>query len=377
MRLPRRLALVVCALALLAPVRGQGDAPPPPGTSRERVVTAEGRAAIDPNRGGVEAAKEAARQAALRAAVEKALGVYVSAQTLTRNYQLVSDRIVARADGFAVPETVLSEEVGAQTVRVVLRARVSVRPLAEQIRALGLARAWRVRVAAEPEGVSAGGAASLEKALGDAGFTVVADAEEADVTVRLSPRLTTVAARDLETAAGPVTLYTMRAEVVVRAVRAGSGRVEASLSSVQTALHIRAETAQAQAVKAGCEALSGSLVDAMLVLPASLSQPVRVRVAGLSGLDAVERLEQSLEALGGVGAVTRRGWGGGSAEWEVEALAEALPTLPRDLERIGTLAPRRLRVIGETKGGIDARLETPPAPPTRPRAAKKPVKRGR
>lgn len=85
-------------------------------------VEVEGRAAI--MNGDMDRARQAARADALRHAVEQVLGVYVSSDTLVRNFETVRDEITARADGYASIEHILSE--GAQGDIYTLRARVRV-----------------------------------------------------------------------------------------------------------------------------------------------------------------------------------------------------------------------------------------------------------
>jgi hypothetical protein len=176
---PGVIALLLCAAAIAPAVsraaRTMGEPTAAPTVSvappETRTVVAEGRAAINFDRGGVPAAREAAIAQALRAAVEKATGVFVSARTLTSNYQLVQDEVTTRAEGFATLGEIVSEQVRGDEVRVTIRALVSLRPLAERLKALNLTRAWTVRVTGD-RGVDAGALAQLQQTLTEAGFHV-------------------------------------------------------------------------------------------------------------------------------------------------------------------------------------------------------------
>jgi uncharacterized protein YjhX (UPF0386 family) len=364
--------VLLTLLSLPLPLHAAQEADAPAAVSatvapaEAREVVAEGRAAI--GEGGVIPARKAAEAQALRNAVEKATGVYVGARTLTQNYALVRDQVVTRSAGFATLKQVVREVVGPQEVRVTVRALVSLRPLAEQLKALNLTRAWRVYVKPAGDGGSPGaharaGQTTLEQALASAGFVVVSAPGEADVTVRVKPAFTTVADTPLETAAGPMTMHSVRGEVSVRATRAQTGEVIAALSASDTALHISVPTARSQAAEAAMKTLAPRLTDALLLLPARDAQPVELVVSNLLRVGDVERLEDALNRMTGVRGVTRRGWQNGRATWELEVFTEAQPMLARLLETSADTRPFRLNVASETRARITA-FVTPPARPT-------------
>lgn len=319
-----------------------------------REIVAEGRAAIGPS--GVLGARRAAQAAALRAAVEKAIGVFVSARTLTQNYTLVRDQVTTRAEGFATLKEVVSERVGTQDVSVTVRALVSLRPLAEQLKAVGLTRAWRVHVQGGGSGtpIAADERAILERTLAEAGFAVVSSDRDADLLIRVSPRTVPVAARNVQAGDVPMTMYSVRGEVSVRATRAGTGEVVAALSSADTALHINRETAGTVALSGATEVIAPRLADALMVLPAAQSQPVILVVSNLSRAAQVGKLEDALNTLTGVRAVTRRSWTSGVATWELDVLGDAASTLTRELEEAGSVKRFGLSVSSETRSKIVA-----------------------
>lgn len=116
-----------------------------------RVVEVEGQAAIGD--GGEVAARDASRADAVRKAIEQVVGVYVSSETLARNFELIEDNIYTRANGFALIDKILQE--GAQGGIYRTRARVKVflvqneegrQALVERLRDLGLLRQLRIMV---------------------------------------------------------------------------------------------------------------------------------------------------------------------------------------------------------------------------------------
>ncbi len=356
---PLYLALI---LLVGAPVLAQESRPSlvrasvAPAETRE--VVAEGRAAIptdaDSPAAAILRAKKAAQSQALRAAVEKALGVYVSARTLTANYQLVRDEVTTRAEGFATLQEVISEKVTPTEVRVTVRALVSLRPLAKQLKGLGLTRAWRIHVSEAPgtaPGACEAGVAALEDELVRAGFVVATGPKDADLLVTLTPKLTRVHAEGLRTAAGPMTMHSIRGELTVRAVRAGE--VVAALSASETEAHISPSTAASESVASAARTLSPRLIESLMVLPASLSQPLALQIDGIRSATQVGKIEDALRLLGGVQSVTRRGFASGRARWELEIYTDSLPTLSASLE---TLSVARLSVVSESRTGIVARL---------------------
>ena len=311
---------------------------------------AEGRAAI--GTGGVPGAREAAVAQALRNAVEKATGVFVSARTLTSNYRLVQDEVTTRAEGFATLGQIVREKVLPGEVRVTIRALVSLRPLAKRLRELKLTRAWRVHVSSG--GHAALATATLERTLGEAGFVVVSRLEDADLSVRASPHFTTVQETPLETAAGPMTLHSVRGELGLRATRTGTEEVVAALSGAEVVAHIDPATARSEATERALTTLAPRLADALMLLPAQASQPVTLVVANLKRMTEVGKLHDALRMLPGVRQATRRSWLKGVATWELDVTSDAVPLLARALEEDAVVRPFRLAVSSETRARITA-----------------------
>src|ERR1043166_1452124 len=97
-----------------------GQSPALAGPKDTQTVTAEGRAAgTDGN------AMEQAKQDALRRAVEETCGTFINAQTRTKNYAAVYDKVLAQAGGYVTEFEVLSRRVEDGVSYCKVRAKVS------------------------------------------------------------------------------------------------------------------------------------------------------------------------------------------------------------------------------------------------------------
>lgn len=319
-------------------------------TTSSQIVLAEGRAAVGPaETGGALAAKQAAVAVAMRNAVEKVVGVYVAANSLTKNYQLLKDEILTRADGFVVLKEIVRTEREGNIVRVVIRAEVSTRPLAERLKALRLTRAFRVFVQT-PDSLPAAEAAT---AFTDAGFPVVENKVDADIIVRVTPRFTTTAQTPLKTAAGEMTLHSVRADVKLTATRAETGETIATFAANDTAAHIALASAQAESATGAMTNILPLLTNAVLTLPAQVSEPIEIVVSGMSGATDAAALAEAINiAVPGIQKITRRNYANGRAVYEADILADATPLLSRALENAPTLKRYQLRVTKESRSRI-------------------------
>lgn len=123
----RTLCVAVVVVASVALAQG----------SNVSTVEATGEYAIAPSGGEGPKAKalERAQQEALRSAIEKAAGVYLQADTQTRNNALVLDRITTNASGYIKSFEVLSRSIDGQIAKVTIRAQVSTDTLEKDVKA--------------------------------------------------------------------------------------------------------------------------------------------------------------------------------------------------------------------------------------------------
>lgn len=327
------------------------------------------------------AARKAAIQDALRNALEKVAGVYVSGNTVAEKMITVSDRVYTRSEGFVVPREILEErhEDGTATVRV--RAAVTVRPLLDRLRGLGLTRNWRVAVSIqEGQGTTAPGAApiaqqAIVERLLQAGFQVMslpgegADNPEgllrslrgadgppaADVLVvgTAAARLTT---RLPVTANGRVIslvpLYQGR--VQARALRVETGEVAASQLADEAVSDPVEALAAGAAVQSSARRVARGFVDEILVLPAAIIRRVHLEVGGFQKRARAQAFEDALPLVAGVRRVQQRGYADGRLTLDVEVDSEAAARLGTELERSPALKEYGVTVESDSKATIRA-----------------------
>ncbi|HSA33661.1 MAG TPA: hypothetical protein P5077_08050 [bacterium] len=111
----RAFVLFSCVMALMF---GTAEA-------SEKKVTVEGFGAVV--NGNVELAKKEATEDALRRALEMVMGAVVSAETVVENYQLVSDKIISKVNGYIKAYKVLEskEAQGVVTAKVEVTVKES------------------------------------------------------------------------------------------------------------------------------------------------------------------------------------------------------------------------------------------------------------
>jgi hypothetical protein len=76
---------------------------------------------------------EDAKKAALRNALEQVAGVYLQADTVTKNSQLVLDRVVAKSDGYVKKFDVISKKVDKGVMSVTVRAEIGTAQLEKDV----------------------------------------------------------------------------------------------------------------------------------------------------------------------------------------------------------------------------------------------------
>lgn len=98
-------------------------------------ILAEGVAAIT---GDVAMARDQALKDALRKAVEQGVGTFINSETRVENFQLLSDRIYSQAQGYVSSYRLVSESREVDLYRVVVRAKVKLERIEDDLRAIGI-----------------------------------------------------------------------------------------------------------------------------------------------------------------------------------------------------------------------------------------------
>jgi hypothetical protein len=101
-------------------------------------ITSEGAGAII--KGDLAIAKDNAINDALRKAVEQAVGTLVQSQTLVDKYQLISDEIYTKSQGYIKKYVILSEspDINQGIYKVTIKADVSIGDIKNDLNAIGL-----------------------------------------------------------------------------------------------------------------------------------------------------------------------------------------------------------------------------------------------
>lgn len=142
---------------------------PPPGevivsggTGTE--LLAEGAAAITTT---PDIARDQALKDALRKAVEQGVGTYVNSETRVQNFELLSDRIYSQSSGYVSSYRIVSENQEAGLCRVVIRAKVKLDRIEDDLTAIGIlvAEQNRPRLMVVVKEVAASGTPTLDREL--------------------------------------------------------------------------------------------------------------------------------------------------------------------------------------------------------------------
>lgn len=142
-----------------------------------KTVVAEGVGAID-NGDTAKARKDAIRDAQ-RAAVEQAVGVLVSSETFTQNFQVIKDKILTKAEGYVSKYDVIEEKQQGDLYRIKISATVKNAELKNDLDALFAAKHFpRVMVVIPETHIGAkvpdpAGETEIIKKLLEKGFKVI------------------------------------------------------------------------------------------------------------------------------------------------------------------------------------------------------------
>lgn len=311
------------------------------------VVTVDGESAIVESAGTAE--KNAVSEA-LRTAVEQTTGVYLMSETKVQNFQTLSDEIYTKATGFVSEYDVISKSVGKDTVKVKVRAKVSLEPLVESLKKLGLLRKWTVAVVIgsadkdNSDNYSDAALTAINDSVLSNGFRVVdqdviASLEKPEILKQINSGnylaaskilkdngvdiLVIAKAHSEEIAGNNVDAYGVNVYL-----SSAKGRLETKLVRADTAELLATKTFEGAGVGAGkdvrAEALKNSgnvagtyLVSQIMKLPAATSAYIQLSVKGMTFAKAKEMLE-TLKTVKGIRKVTSRGFRNKEALYEVE-----------------------------------------------------------
>lgn len=312
------------------------------------VVEAEGEAPASES-----GAREKAIADALRNAVMKGAGVYVDATTVGSDYNVVSDEIFLKANGFVKLDEVISSKTSGGILKVTIRASVSNRPLVEKLKELGLAHEWKVGVLVSDTSAEA----AITRELMLSGFRVIDEARrkqliqdemaaragdgdpsalqaigrEYNVDIIIAGELS-VSNVDSDDQGG-IEFFRSRGRIDARAYYTDTGEIisvtDASLDAIDQSKKLSA----ARCAK-GLGAKAGAIIAKdILIAPIQMTPFVSVKIGGFDGVTEAKRLEDALKNLAGVSRVKRQRYSDGVLELNVYVNAEYRNELAERIEK--------------------------------------------
>jgi len=354
----RRSALLSCVfIVLLCFSTGVMAA----GESKVTTIETDGAGAIVNNNKAI--GRDSAIKDALRKAVEQAVGTFISSETMVKNYEVLSDKIYARSQGYIQNYSIFYEDVRDDLYFVKIKATVSLGNIKDDLQALGLLMARKnmprimVLMAEQNVGQShpyyywQGTDLSVcenviqSKFLKD-GFTFVdrtplagrlkmesgnvSDAEAARLGGQVDAELVIVGkgfAKYAGNIAGTA-MKSLQANVTARAVRVDTGVVIASASGHGAAVHIDDITGGTNAFEKAAETVADSLKSQIVAKwqeEVGSTALVSLTVRGLKSYSDFIRLKDSLKTeVRGVQDIFLRKMEGGTAKMDLQIEGSAI-----------------------------------------------------
>jgi len=381
------------------------------GWAAEADQSVEGRGEAAIVNGDKPAATDRATKAALRDAVERTLGTFVVADSQTKDFQLVKDKILSTSGGYVSKYEVVEtkEENGAVVVRVkavvgqgrinedlaakgitlsqMKYPRVAVL-LAEQQINQGAPNAWwgkegggqnpghvmtvDQRVAENtligewsPAGFTfvdmealAGKlrAANLVGVPGDAQVREIANLSDADVIIVG----TAVASKQgdlsklLDDKSGAVAMSSCKGSVTARVFNSDSGEILATSEAAKTTLHIDALVCGRNALRDATRAMGADLQKKLLEAWSKRiggQARVRMTVKGIDALSVLKDIKNALANLRGVQSVDQKAFKDGVADIDLRVDGGDTEALAGDIEA-KPLGKVKMKVTGMTANTI-------------------------
>ena len=382
-----KIASILTALALsfvlyTTPVKAEGKIP------ESNVVTVDGESAIVESE--LTAEKNAVSEA-LRTAVEKTTGVYLMSETKVKNFQTLSDEIYTKAVGFVSEYDVISKTKSKDTIKVKVRAKVSLEPLVESLKKLGLLRKWTIAVIMTSGDItnnnqvnySGSALTEINSIILDNGFRVVdqdviASLEKPEIISQISAGNYLAASKILKESGVDILVVakTYTEEIagnnfdaygVNVNLTSAKGRIEAKIVRADTAELLATKAFEGNSVGAGktvkAEALKNSastagnyLVSQIMRLPAATSAYIQLSVKGISFAKAKE-IVSILKTVKGVKNVTSRGFRNKEALYEVESNGDVNLLADNISENAKLTKVFKLDITSVSSGKIEAVIE--------------------
>lgn len=338
---------------------------------------------------GMGESPDRARQEALRVAVEQVVGVYVASETLVENMAVVSDKIYTKASGFAAPKEIISETKEGDLYRVKVRAEVSLEPLTDTLRKLGLLKRWKIMTMVQEEvggqvRTDSASETRLIKEFLDGGYTVVdqnqvgaiknsevaikAAQGDAEAAAQLAARFgadVIVTGKGTAQSTGAMnsggyggitsTMHAFQSLLELRAIRADTGEIIAANSSQGKGIMNNEVLAGKKAMEDAAAKIAPFFLKEVTKIPAAADAKIQLKVAGLD-FGTVLDFEEALGMTDGVKGVFQNEFAGGRAVFEVEYSGTS-KDLAGALVRNEKLKSFGLKITTVTKSIIEAQVK--------------------
>lgn len=359
----RRLSYITCCIVILCHlmvpmvVVAQSE-------TNSKVIEADGAGVVINN--DLALARDNAINDSLRKAVEQAVGTVISSETIVKNFEVISDSIYAKSQGYIQNYKILKENVSDSLYRVTIRATVSMGSIKDDLRALGLLMARKgmprlmVLIAEQNVGqlhpsyywdsvdLSIAENVFQSNFLQD-GFTFVDRAavqgelqtitrKGSDLNNNLAAKLgkkvdaeLVVIGKAFAKAAGNVagtSMKSLQANITARAIRTDNGMVIASAAEHAAAVHIDDITGGSEAIKKATEKLAENLKTQIIAKwqsEVSSAGLVSLTVRQIKSYADFMKLKNAMkEEVRGVKNVYIRKMEAGTAQMDVEFQGSAL-----------------------------------------------------
>jgi len=287
---------------------------------------------------------------ALRNAVEQVTGVYVSSETKVSNFEVLKDEIYTKASGFVSDYKIVEKQKKDKTIWVKINATVSLEPLAESLKKLGLLRKWTIAVilnSNDPKlsklGAVESAKSSIDGVILDSGFKVVdqeviASLENpsimkqilagnymaasqtlrnngVDILVIGKVSGATFAGKKMDAYGIDVNLSTGKGKIDAKVIRADTGELLATKTFEESA--VGAKDTISEALQKSGELAGNYFVKEIMKLPASTTSYIQLSVKGLTYSKA-KSFESLLKQVKSIRKVTPKGYRNSIALYEIE-----------------------------------------------------------
>lgn len=333
-----------------------------------QVVKTEGMGAIVNNNKTV--ARDGAIEDALRKAVEQAVGTIISSETMVQNFQLLSDNIYTRTEGYIQNYKIISEVSVENIYKVIIEATVTLGSLKDDLAAIGLlmARKHKPRVMlliAEQNigrehyrywwGYHASEAdlliteTVLIEKLREKGFNVIDHAAKAkSIQVNKAYRVVSlnnntaislgnqydaevvIVGKALARYVGNVmgsSMKSCQANISARAIRTDNGAIIASANTHGAAVHIDEVTAGSEALKKATSDLASKLINQIISTwgkEIGGTALVQMTINGISSYHDFLMLKNVLKGqIRGVKGIYQRSMSAGVAKIDIDIKGDA------------------------------------------------------